>query len=111
MTIDKEKACADMKQFHYMNAYIDDDFTDGTIRFISYNSAILDILGDTLTFYRRWNYSSSTKRQLTRFLSEKLNKHVSIYKLRECEKQFTKTGKAMLCDYNVTFSSCQPMYY
>ena len=100
-----------MKRFHYMNAYIDNDFTDGTIRFISYNSGTLDILDDTLTFYKHWNYSSSTRRQLTRFLSEKLNKHISIYELRECEKQFTKTSNAMLYGYNVIFSSCQPMYY
>ena len=72
-----------MKRFHGMNAYIDEDFTDGTIRFISYNSAILDILGDTLTFHRHWQYSITTVRQLTRFLSEKLNKHVSIYDLRD----------------------------
>ena len=94
-----------------MNAYIDDDFTDGTIRFISYNSAISDILGNTLTFYRHWDYSSSTRRQLTRFLSEKLNKHISIFELRDCEKQFIKNGKTMLCGYNVIFSNCQPMYY
>ena len=100
-----------MKQFHYMQAWVDDDFIDGTIRFISYNSGILDILGDTLTFYRHWQYSNSTKRQLTRFLSEKLNKHVSIYELRDCEKQFIKTGKAMLHGYSVTFSDYQPMYY
>ncbi len=100
-----------MKRFHYMNAYIDEDFTDGTLRFISYNSAILDMLGNTLTFYRHWQYSSSTKRQLTRFLSEKLNKHVSIYDLRDCKKRFDKTGKASLYGYNVTFSDYQPMHY
>ncbi len=100
-----------MKQFHYMQAYIDDDFSDGTIRFISYNSAILDMLDNTLTFYRHWQYSSSTKRQLTRFLSEKLNKHISIHELRDCEKQFIKNGKASLHGYNVTFSDYQPMYY
>jgi hypothetical protein len=65
-----------MKRFHYMKAYIDDDFTDGTIRLISYNSGILDILGDTLTFYKHWNYSISTKRQLTRFLSDKFYRKV-----------------------------------
>ena len=100
-----------MKRFHYMQAWIGEDFTDGTIRFISYNSAILDILGDTLTFYKHWNYSSSTKRQLTRFLSEKLNKHISMSELRECEKQFIKSGKAALHGYNVMFSDYQPMYY
>ncbi len=100
-----------MKRFHYMNAYIDEDFTDGTIRFISYNSAILDILDDTLTFYRHWQYSISTIRQLTRFLSETLNKDISIFELRECEKQFIKRGKATLHGYNVTFSDYQPMYY
>lgn len=100
-----------MKRFYYMQAWIDDDFSDGTIRFISYNSAILDMLDNTLTFYRHWHYSISTIRQLTRFLSEKLNKHVSIYELRDCKKQFDKTGKASLHGYNVTFSDNQPMYY
>jgi len=100
-----------MKRFHYMQAYIDDDFSDGTIRFISYNSAIVDILDDTLTFYRHWQYSRSTVRQLTRFLSEKLNKQVSIYELRDCKKQFVKTGKASLHGYNVIFSDYQPMHY
>ena len=94
-----------------MNACIDDNFIDGTVRFISYHSAILDILGDTLTFYRHWNYSSSTIKQLTRFLSETLNKHISISELRECNKHFIKSGKASLHGYNVTFSDYQPMYY
>lgn len=100
-----------MKRFHYMNAYIDEDFTDGTIRFISYNSAILDILDDTLTFYRHWQYSVSTVRQLTRFLSEKLKTDVSIYDLRDCKKQFDKIGKATLHGHNVLFSDYQPMHY
>lgn len=101
----------EMKQFHYMQAYIDDDFTDGTIRFISYNSAILDILGDTLTFYRHWNYSRTTIRQLSRFLKEHLPKNVYVSDLRECKKVYEKTGKAMLLGYNVIFTDYQPLYY
>ena len=92
-------------------SYIDDDFSDGTIRFISYNSAILDILGNTLTFYRHWQYSRTTVRQLSRFLKEYLPKNVYVSDLRDCKKQFDKTGKATLHGYNVIFSDYQPMYY
>lgn len=63
------------EKFHYMQATVETvGFDDGTIvkRLISYDSVVCDVDLNTRTvyLYPRYQYSSTTVRQLTRFLNE-----------------------------------------
>jgi len=75
-----------MQQFHYMQAWFG-TIGNSTIRLISYQSVVLDIdiANHTITLYPRWQYSRSTVRHVTRFLSEQIGT-VSVASLRSCLK-------------------------
>ena len=89
----------DSKQFHTMKATVETVvFDDGMTvkRLVSYDSVVCDVDLDTSTvfFYPRFQYSSTTVRQLTRFLNEYIPLVVrwNIAMVRELQKKADSDG-------------------
>ena len=69
----------DSKQFHHMNATVETvELGGGAIlrRLVSYTSVVCDVCENQIYLYPRHRYSSTTTRQVARFLSEQLGFHV-----------------------------------
>ncbi|MDD4391058.1 MAG: hypothetical protein PHW03_09755 [Eubacteriales bacterium] len=99
------------KKFHHMQATLETVvFDDGTLvlRLVSYESVICDIdmLTGTIFIYPRHQYSSTTIRQLTRFLNEYMPLAYgrwSIGLIRYLQEKSDSDGYATLYKYGIFF--------
>lgn len=99
------------KQFHSMNATVETVlFNNATmvLRLVSYDSVVCDIdmLHDKIYLYPRHQYSSTTIRQLTRFLNEYMPLAYgrwSIGLLRYLQEKSDTYGHATLYKYDISF--------
>ena len=99
------------EKFHSMNATVETVlFNDAmmVLRLVSYESVVCDIdmLHDRIYLYPRHQYSSSTVRQLTRFLNEYMpltNDTWCIGTIRHLQEVADSNGHAVLGKYAVSF--------
>ena len=92
------------ERFHNMHATVETvRFGTGMIvkRLVSYASVVCDICPETsaIYLYPRHRYSVTTTRQLTRFLSEMLNRHICSADLDSVARKFKATGPVMYRGY------------
>lgn len=99
----------DRKQFHRMNATVETlRFDDGMTvkRLVSYSSVVCDVFANQVYLYPRHQYSPTTVRQLTRFLSEYApldGRRWNIALIREAMRDVKEYGHASVDRYDVSF--------
>ena len=99
------------EKFHHMQATLETVlFNDATmvLRLVSYESVVCDIdmLHDRIYIYPRHQYSSSTVRQLTRFLNEYMpltNASWCIGTIRYLQDKADSNGHVVLGKYAISF--------
>lgn len=101
-------------QFHRHQAYVTKVGTSTTVRLTSYQSVVADFIPSVnnsknhVILYPRWQYSVSTVRQVTRFISECSGMWYGVDELRKLAKQQTNGLLPISGNCLFTFSNEYP---